>query len=522
MDIDPTAQDLDVHEVKTLLALKGGERAPVKKIEESTGLDHSAVMRAALRLSQRGLIKIEESEALTIRLTPEGEADSTKGLPERRMLRILAERGECSLDELQKVAQMSPGEVRIALGWLRRKEWAEILREGNRVFLKITEKGKVNLHEESDDEKLLKTVSKWGEAEVRKLPQDLRSEVGTLKRRGLVEVVERVERSLILTDLGKRVLEAGVTPTEEISELTHELLVTGRWKNTKFKRYDLSLGVPPIYPAKIHPHQKVIEEIRDVLIGMGFVEIKSRIVESEFWNFDILFQAQDHPAREVHSNLSLSKPARTKLPSPELVRRVAKAHEKGVAGSTGWGYKFSTEISRKPVLCSQTTVATVRYLTSRPKPPVKIFCIDRVYRHEKIDYKHLAEFYQCEGIVMDRGLTLRNMLGYLRQIVTNLGFEKMRFRPGFFPFTEPSVEADVFNEERREWIEILGAGLFRPELLRPIGIRYPVLAWGIGLSRLVMMRLGLDDIRDIFSNDLEWLASSRYPPTHAPEPLGVE
>jgi phenylalanyl-tRNA synthetase alpha chain len=163
------------------------------------------------------------------------------------------------------------------------------------------------------------------------------------------------------------------------------------------------------------------------------------------------------------------------------------------------------------VLCSQTTAATVRYLAFHQEPPVKVFCIDRVYRHEKIDYKHLAEFYQCDGIVMDKGLTLRDMLGYLKQIVVKLGLPKIRFRPGMFPFTEPSVEADVYHEGRREWVEILGAGMFRPEVLRPLGIRYPVLAWGIGLTRLIAIRLGLGDIREIFRNDLAWISKFVYP-----------
>jgi len=164
-------------------------------------------------------------------------------------------------------------------------------------------------------------------------------------------------------------------------------------------------------------------------------------------------------------------------------------------------------VSRRPVLCSQTTAATVRYLASRPEPPVKVFCIDRVYRHEKIDYKHLAEFYQCEGIVMERGMTLRHMLGYLKEILNALGFERIKFMPSYFPYTEPSVQALVYHGAKGEWLEVLGAGMFRPELLRPLGIRYPVLAWGIGLSRLIMMKLGLEDIRDLFKNDLAWLAS---------------
>ncbi|MCK4405391.1 MAG: phenylalanine--tRNA ligase subunit alpha, partial [Hadesarchaea archaeon] len=316
-------------------------------------------------------------------------------------------------------------------------------------------------------------------------------------------------RELDLTELGNQALALGVELVEEVSELTHELLVSGRWREVRLRRYDVVAPGAPVHPGKVHPQQQVIDELREILLEMGFVEIRSNFVESEFWNFDALFQAQDHPAREIHDSLSLSKPERTKLPSPALVRRVAAAHERGVAGSTGWGYKFNIEVSRRPVLCSQTTAATVRYLASHPEPPVKVFCINRVYRHEKIDYKHLAEFYQAEGIVMDPKLTLRDMLGYLKQVMVKLGLPKVRFRPGYFPYTEPSVEADVYFPEKGEWLEVLGAGMFRPELLRPLGIRYPVLAWGIGFSRLAMIRLGIEDIRDLFNNDLEWLHAWR-------------
>jgi phenylalanyl-tRNA synthetase alpha chain len=333
----------------------------------------------------------------------------------------------------------------------------------------------------------------------------LDSTLEELRKRGLLEVREEKTRILSLTEAGWRV-ELG-PEVEEISELTPELLSTGAWRTARFKRYNVLAPVSPVYPAKLHPQQRVIEEIREILIGMGFKEIPSRIVETEFWNFDALFQAQDHPAREIHDTLSVSKPSHGAVPE-ELLRKVARAHERGVAGSCGWGYRFNPEISRRLLLCSQTTAATVHFLAGCPSPPVKVFCIGRVFRHEKIDYKHLAEFYQCEGIVMDRGLTLRDMFGYLKEIVRRLGFEKVRFRPSYFPYTEPSAEALVYHEGRGEWIEILGAGMFRPELLVPLGIRYPVLAWGIGLTRLIMLKLGVEDIRMLFSNDLKWLRES--------------
>ncbi|MEM2866242.1 MAG: phenylalanine--tRNA ligase subunit alpha [Candidatus Hadarchaeales archaeon] len=483
--------ELEAQEAKALLFLREKGEAWTEEVERGTGLDPSTLMRAVLGLSQRGYLSVREEHSFLLSLTEEGRRYASGGLPERRMLERLAE-GEKPVEE---VLSGGKEEATIALGWLRRKGLAEVM--GGKV--RLTAQGKEALSKEWPEEGLLRRLSE-GELSL----STLSPEAEILRRRGLVEVREKVRRLLSLTEEGRRAA-AGVRVVEEVTELTREMLVTGRWREVKFKRYDPSEGVPPLHPGRIHPQQRVIEEVREALLAMGFVEIKSRVVESEFWNFDALFQAQDHPAREIHSNFTLSRPSKTRLPHPDLVRRVARAHERGVEGSTGWGYRFNPEVSRRAVLCSQTTAATVRYLSSHPHPPLKVFCIDRVYRHERIDYKHLAEFYQCEGIVMDEGLTFRDMLGYLKLILTTLGFEKVRFRPGYFPFTEPSVEAEVYHPKRGEWVEVLGAGMFRPELLRPLGVKHPVLAWGIGLSRLVMMRLGLEDIRDLFCNDLETL-----------------
>ncbi|MDI6642757.1 MAG: phenylalanine--tRNA ligase subunit alpha [Candidatus Hodarchaeaceae archaeon] len=509
LDISTVVEGLSAQEKKVLLALQQLEgKASVADVGRRAGLDQATVMRAVLTLSEHGLIEVFEKKISKAILTPEGWGYARDGLPERRMLVALASCGSEVADEIAARAALKEDQKQIALTWLKRKGWAEFLRREEKTLLSITEGGGAALSQKTPDETLLELLSAQ-ERNVDELPADMKEPLRTLVGRKLVRLEEETQRELKLTTIGIQALELGIEPTEEVSELTHGLLMSGRWQEVKLRRYDVVAPGAPIYPGKIHPQQQVIDELREILLEMGFVEIRGKIVESEFWNFDALFQAQDHPAREIHDSLSLSKPERTKLPQLVLVKRVAAAHEHGVAGSKGWGYKFNTDISRRPVLCSQTTAATVRYLASHPEPPVKVFCIDRVYRHEKIDYKHLAEFYQAEGIVMDPGLTLRDMLGYLKQIVVKLGLPKIRFRPGYFPYTEPSVEADVYFPEKREWLEVLGAGMFRPELLRPLGVRHPVLAWGIGFSRLAMIKLGIDDIRDLYRNDIEWLQKRR-------------
>jgi len=500
---------LSFHEKKVLLTLQQLDgRADVDYLSGRAGLDQSTVMRAALALSEHGLTAVHERVESKAAITPEGQDYVQNGLPERRMLAALASFESATIDEVAAKAGLEGQLNQIALTWLRRKGWAEFVKSDEKTSLSITELGDAAAFQKTADEELLESLAAQ-EKDVGELSQEVQTQLQILVDRKLARIEEKSRRQLELTELGNQAVQLGIVLVEEVSELTHELLVSGKWKDANLRRYDVLAPGAPVYPGKVHPLQQIIDELREILLEMGFAETKSRIVESEFWNFDALFQAQDHPAREIHDSLSLSKPAQTKLPAPALLKKVIAAHERGVAGSKGWGYKFSTDISQRPVLCSQTTAATVRYLASNPTPPVKVFCIDRVYRHEKIDYKHLAEFYQCEGIVMDKELTLRDMLGYLKQIVAKLGLPKIRFRPGYFPYTEPSVEADVYFPEKGEWLEVLGAGMFRPELLAPLGIKHPVLAWGIGFSRLAMIKLGLNDIRDLYCNNLGWVHTGR-------------
>ena len=168
------------------------------------------------------------------------------------------------------------------------------------------------------------------------------------------------------------------------------------------------------------------------------------------------------------------------------------------------GYKWDANVARQTILRTHTTATTIRYLAEHPEPPVKVFSVDRVYRNEKLDYKHLAEFFQIEGIIVDENVTLRDLMGTLTEFYKRLGFEKVQFWPSYFPYTEPSLQSTVYVEEFG-WIELCGMGIFRPEVTIPLGVKVPVLAWGGGFERLAMLRLGLEDIRDLYKNDLGWI-----------------
>ncbi|MBS3815662.1 MAG: phenylalanine--tRNA ligase subunit alpha [Hadesarchaea archaeon] len=480
-------------------------KATAKEIQENSNLDQSTVMRMALQLEEENLIKVTEKTQRKLILTQEGEKYSKNNLPEKTALQIIAKRDSINIDNLSKLTGIPEEKINIAIGWLKRKNWVEIKTKNKNRVLEITQKGRDALDDKKPDEILLEKLHAEESLLTNEIPSELTQIIPDLERRGLIEIKENKSHVLSLTKKGEKILDSGLEIEETVSQLTRELITSGKWREADLREYNVKAPGKPIYPGKTHPQQQVIEELRSILLRMGFNEIKGSYIVPEFWNFDALFQAQNHPAREIHDTFSLSKPNRADIPDKDLLKKVKKAHEEGVAGSSGWGYEFDEELSHKTALCSQTTAFTVRHLAKQPEPPVKVFSIQKVFRRERIDYKHLAEFPQAEGIVMAPGLNFRNMLGYLKQILLEMGIPKVRFRPGYFPYTEPSAEADGYFPEKDEWIELLGAGMFRPELLKPLGIKHPVLAWGIGFSRIAMIRMGIEDMRDLHNNDLEWL-----------------
>ena len=235
------------------------------------------------------------------------------------------------------------------------------------------------------------------------------------------------------------------------------------------------------------------------------------IVVSSFWNFDSLFTAQDHPVREMQDTFFLNKKA--ELPDKKIVKAVKESHEKGVSGSTGWNYKWDEEEAKKLVLRTHTTCLSAQTLAqiSSKDLPAKFFAIGKCFRNETVDWSHGFEFNQTEGIVVDRAANFRHLLGYLHEFFAKMGFEKVRFRPGYFPYTEPSVEVDVWIPEKKAWLELGGAGIFRPEVVIPLlGENIPVLAWGPGFDRIIMNYYGIKDLRDFYKNDINQLRKMKF------------
>ncbi len=477
--------DLTNNEKRILKILSKKYAYTPEELSTEAEMNAEVAVQSAFLLAEKGLCEIKETVVSIYKLTKEGTEYAKTGLPERQIIASLTT--AISLTELK--TRFSPEMVGIALGWLRKKKWARI--EGNMLI----PEGAAEINE---DEIILSKLKDGP------LPE-LAGAVGELIKRNLVEKTDKKIRQFMITTSGKALASGDLSIEDEIAQLTPTIIATGSWRTMRIRPYDIYTPVKPVYGAKLHPYQRLINEMRQIFLEMGFAEIKGDIVQSSFWNFDALFQPQDHPAREMQDTFHLD--TECDLPE-EYIQPVKDMHEKGSGISRGWGGKWSAVTARKQVLRTHTTAITIKYLTVHPEPPVKAFCIDRAYRREAIDPTHTPEFEQLEGVVLDKGVCFKNLLGCLTEFYHRMGFDEVRFRPGYFPYTEPSVEPEVYIESRGKWVELGGAGIFRKEVTQPLGIKYPVLAWGLGVSRVAMLRLGLSDLRELYRSDIDWLRKS--------------
>ncbi|MFH1101568.1 MAG: phenylalanine--tRNA ligase subunit alpha [Methanobacteriota archaeon] len=500
MDTEKIIAELSINEKKVLLALKKLKgRATPDQIRVTERFHQNVeIMNAASWLQSKKLVSIEEDITIVYSLGKEGKRYIEQGLPERRALQILSKQnGTASIKDLSKTLQ--PTEIPIAIGWLKTKNWATIKKENNTTTFTITEHGKKALQKEDEDEQLLIHLNKDPNQHIEKTKM-----AALLSRKNIIKEKELITSTIVLTEHGKKILQKEIEISEEISQLTTALIKTGAWKTQTIRPYDIHAFAPAVYGGKPHPLVHLISEIRQIFLQMGFEEIEGDYVESCFWDMDVLFIPQDHPAREMQDTLYCKKPNRIPNHDKQLLEKVAAVHENGgTTSSTGWRYKFSKTEGEKTLLRTHTTVNTIRYLYEHPEPPCKVFSIGRVFRKENIDPTHLPEFYQIEGIVHETNTNFRQLVGILKEFYKRIGFEKIRLRPSYYPYTEPSMDVEVYWNNK--WMELGGSGIFRPEVTEPVGVKNPVLAWGLGLERLAMLRYGLTDMRRLYISDLEWI-----------------
>jgi phenylalanyl-tRNA synthetase alpha chain len=503
-----TMAELRTQEQQLLSALEAlGGSATVEQLIQACDLPDSAVMRNALTLQEKNFLNIHAKIRNLIKLTEEGKTYAREGLPERKLIRAVAELGgEANLKKAVEKAGIDSQFIQIGLGWVIKKKWA--FYDSKKNTLRITE---TLLHQtgipEGCDETLLKHLGTNHQTTQEDLSPELKQATEQLKKRKLLTVETKTTRSLQITEEGKGAAKAKTAP-QEITTLTPELIITGKWKTSKLQKYNIKAPVVKTWPGKKHPYLQFLDEVRSKLVQLGFKEMTGTSVETAFFNFDALYVPQDHPAREPSDIYYIKEPHYGNLTQyAQKLEHVKETHEKGwKTGSTGWGYKYSLAAAQRLILRGHGTCLSARTLESHNfEVPSKYFSIARVYRPEITDKTHLSEFNQVEGIIIDRNLNLRDLLGVLGKFATEIASaDKVRFKPDYFPFTEPSVELSAYKEGYG-WVEFGGSGIFRPEVTMPLGVKEPVIAWGLGVDRLFMMHSNIEDIRQIFSQDLSWL-----------------
>jgi phenylalanyl-tRNA synthetase alpha chain len=499
MNLEKTIKELSQNEKKVLISLNKlkGSASPEEILKHGDFSQEVEVMNASSWLQSKNLVQIKDFIKTVYSLGKEGKQFLDKGLPEKRALKLIIDKkGKANLKDLSSILQNN--EIPIAIGWLKKNKWI-FIKKDKETILEITDEGKKAAEIKSPEEKILNILNEKPNIELDK--DQVKS---LISRKNIIKEKEIISSTIILTDNGKKVLQKGIKVEDEISQITSSIIKTDSWKNKTIRPYDINAFAPAIYGGKPHPMIDLISKIRQIFLEMGFEEIQGDFVESCFWNMDMLFIPQDHPAREMQDTLYCKNPNKINIDNKLLVEKIAKVHEDGgKTTSTGWGYKFSNKEGKRALLRTHTTVNTIRFLYNNPNPPCKVFSIGRVFRKENIDSTHLPEFYQIEGIIHEKGANFKQLIGVLKEFYKRIGFEKVRCRPGYFPYTEPSMEVDVFWNN--QWMELGGSGIFRPEVTEPIGVKDPVLAWGLGLERLAILKFGLKDIRDLYISDLGWL-----------------
>lgn len=491
-----------------------------QKVVHEANIEQTMAMGTVNFATEKGWLEIQEITREEIVPTDDAEHLLSIGLPERNFLSVF-QNGiqEISMKDVANKAKDLNLKVNEIIKWGTLRGWFE---KGKGTLI-LTQAGQEIKMNDDDDEKALhfifanaKNIQEQYNKNERFSPFFYLDEIAginiervhmLLKNRSeLVKIKERNLRKIRLTNVGKEAIPTLSIAQPEKNQLTSEDIISGNWKNFRLRAYDVTLPAEAVYPKKCHPLQKIIQESRRIFLQMGFEETASTHAEICFWDFDALFQPQDHPTRDMQDTFYLKRPGLGQLPKQEWVESVKQTHENGgTTGSIGWGYQWNEDEAKKMILRTHTTANSIRAIAKNPNPPQKLFCVGRVFRNETINFKHLPEFHQIDGIIIDDHSSFSCLLGTLQAFYNAMGFDKIKFKPAFFPYTEPSTEIFVWMEEKKCWIELGGAGIFRPEVTKTFGCNVPVMAWGLGLERLAMIRYGVNDIRVLYGSDLDWL-----------------
>lgn len=509
MDIKSIVKNLHPLEIKVLKNFKIGEPLDNEKLAEKLNYKEGHANQVFSWLKMKELItETKRKTHKFFELTEAGIDFAEHGTPEQRIVNLLKDKGRLSLPEIASILNLENKDVGSAFGLLS-KEGA----------VKMDEEKKAEFISEplSQRFKLIISLLKKGLNAKDKIISETEltsEELGVIntiaKKRGASDSAFKIqERDYVVYSFTQNVgsiqkeLEAAGITGDETGQLTVESLKTGKWKNETFRSYNINLPPARIISGRSNPYCDFLENVKDKLVGLGFEEFDGALVETDFWNSDALFMPQFHAARDIHDVYYIKNPTHAKSIEEPFLSRVAETHETGGdTGSRGWNYSFDKNFTKRLLLRSQGTALSAHQL-AKAKIPGKYFGIARCFRYDKVDATHLSDFYQTEGIVLGDEVNLKTLLGILKMFAVEIaGATEVKYVGGYFPFTEPSIEVHI-KHPVLGWFELGGSGILRPEVSRTMGVDVPVLAWGIGIDRMALMALGLNDLRELFSSDIE-------------------
>jgi len=536
IDIKNVVKNLHPLEVRILLSYKKGDELTIEKVESDLGFKPGNGNQALSWLAGKGLIgEIRRETAVYYELTGLGQEWKEKGSPEERMLALIRQKfndpDKPRLPDIAQALNMENKDIGSAFGSLSKS--GVLAMDGEKKVIislpleHLDDPGKnpILAHFSLMHGLFKKVVMSSGllaDAELNNEEKKIMS--GIAKKRGASDAPFRqIDRETIFfgfiaaedgsvpaEEAAKALKAAGITG-DEVGALTQSMLEDGSWKGKTFRSYNVKTPPVRLTPGRSNPYAKFLENVKDKLASLGFEEFDGPLVETEFWNSDALFMPQFHSARDIHDAYSIADDggaasdgvARAKSIDEPWLSNVASAHENGgKTGSRGWNYSFDRDFTKRLILRSQGTVLSAKQLPAA-KIPGKYFGIVRCFRYDRVDATHLPDFYQTEGIVLGENVNLRTLLGMLEMFAVEVaGAKDVKYVPGYFPFTEPSVEVHI-KHPVLGWFELGGSGIFRPEVTASLGVNVPVAAWGIGIDRMALMALGLNDLRELFSYDIE-------------------
>ncbi|QLG74896.1 hypothetical protein HG535_0H02230 [Zygotorulaspora mrakii] len=450
--------------------------------------DPQDILSALSSLNAHGKIEYTRKDSIQYDLSEEGKDILANGSHEMKLVQLIKDFGKLKIKDVNE--KLGPkgkvGQARaFKNGWIVKSKENE---------LELSDKLQGGVNPSDETKELLHKI-------VDKKDSEINAKVlADLKKRKLI-VPKKVTDFVIVKgndfslDLNK--LE---------TDITADMIVSGSYKDLKFKPYNFNSKGLPVQSGALHPLNKVREEFRQIFFSMGFTEMPtSQYVETGFWNFDALYVPQQHPARDLQDTFYIKDPSKSDLPEDRTyIENIKAVHENGKFDSIGYRYDWKEEECKKLVLRTHTTAISAKMLheLSKDPKPTRLFSIDRVFRNEAVDATHLAEFHQVEGVLADYNITLGGLISFMEEFFAKMGVTGLRFKPTYNPYTEPSMEIYSWHEGLGKWVEIGNSGMFRPEMLEPMGLPRDlrVLGWGLSLERPTMIKYKVQNIRELLGH----------------------